>query len=95
MAEAAAAGDGGAGTCTGAAALEELMLELDVNDEMRWGRDAGLAVKGDAQQVALKRAAMRLWFEPVAPARAQQGERSPRTAQSPPPPSPTRPPPYH
>ena len=56
------------------------MLELDVNDEMRWGRDAGLAVKGDAQQVALKRAAMRLWFEPVAPARAQQGERSPRTA---------------
>ena len=58
MAEAAAAGDGGAGTCTGAAALEELMLELDVDDEMRWGRDGGLAVKGDAQQPALKRAGL-------------------------------------
>ena len=60
MAEAAAAGDGGAGTGTGAAALEELMLELDVDDEMRWGRDGdgGSAVKGDAQQLALKRAAL-------------------------------------
>ena len=60
MAEAAAAGDGGAapGTGTGAAALEELMLELDVDDEMRWGRDGGLAVKGDAQQPALKRAGL-------------------------------------
>ncbi len=58
MAEAAAAGDGGAGTATGAAALEELMLELDVDDEMRWGRDGGLAVKGNAQQPALKRTAL-------------------------------------
>ncbi len=58
MAEAAAAGDGGAGTGTGAAALEELMLELDVDDKMRWGRDGGSAVKGDAQQLALKRAAL-------------------------------------
>ncbi len=57
MAEAAAAGDA-AGTGTGAAALEELMLELDVDDEMRWGRDAGLAVARDAQQPALKRAAL-------------------------------------
>ena len=58
MAEAAAAGDGGAGTGTGAAALEELMLELDVDDKMRWGRDGESAVKGDAQQLALKRAAL-------------------------------------
>ncbi len=39
MAEAAAAGDGGAGTGTEAAALDELMLELDVDDEMMRGRD--------------------------------------------------------
>ena len=57
MAAAAAAGVA-AGTGTGAAALEELMLELDVDDEMRWGRDAGLAVARDVQQPALKRAAL-------------------------------------
>jgi hypothetical protein len=34
------------------------MLELDVDDEMRWGRDGGLAVKGGAQQPALKRAGL-------------------------------------
>jgi hypothetical protein len=56
--------DGGAGTGTGAAALDALMLELDVDDEMRWGRNGGLAVKRDAQQAALKHAALpsRLWL---------------------------------
>ncbi len=72
MAEAAAAGDGGAGTGTGEAALDELMLELDVDDEMMWGRDGGLAVKRDVQQPALKRASLpnRLWFGLVAAAQS-------------------------